>query len=111
MEGEQELFGNFDKALANIQQRLANAMESVLMDIVNFVKANGPWHDRTGNLRNSISHSAPELLPGGGVRGVVYAGMEYAIYVEYCDGYWVLSGAMEEFRPRILNLIKERMAA
>jgi hypothetical protein len=87
------------------------ALDSVLIDIVNWVKDNhaalGGWHDRIGNLNNSISN-VPSEWEGDTLRGVVFAGMEYAVYVEFKEGHWVLSGGFNEFRPKIMDLLRER---
>ena len=112
--------------------RLKQALDSVLIDIVNFCKNNGQWIDRTTNLRNSIGYAAGEsdvptfkaskttqsfnvMNLGGGsqwngnvLSGVVFAGEEYAIYVEFKEGHWVLSGGFNEFRSKIMALLRER---
>jgi len=90
---------------------LLMAMESVLVDMVAFAKENGPWKDITSNLRQSISYKKPEILSDGTIRGIVFAGMEYAIYVEYRQGYWVLSGAVDEYRAKLGDLLRDRMKA
>ena len=84
-------------------------MESILVDMVSFAKEQGPWADRTTNLRQSITYKKPEILDDGSIRGVVFAGMEYAIYVEFRQGYWVLSGAVDEYRGKLGSLIRDRM--
>ena len=112
--------------------RLKMALDSVLIDIVNYIKNSGQWIDRTSNLRNSVGYAAGEsdvptfkaskttqsynvLNLGGGsqwdgniLSGVVFAGMEYAIYVEFKEGHWVLSGGFNEFRPKVMELLRER---
>ena len=95
--------------------------------IVNYAKMNGPYVDRTGNLRRSIAYtivgphekaSAPFGTVGGAVPdpvmiendgsetwGVVYAGMRYGLYVERKPGYWVLSGAVNATMPAMREVL------
>ncbi len=89
-------------------------------EAVNWARENGSYTDRTGNLRNSIGYiifengeerdffgNAPaqankdvvvrlvrNRIPKHGLALVIFAGMEYGIYVE-ARGYTVLSGALE----------------
>ena len=48
----------------------------------------GTWQDRTGNLRSSIDHFLEST--SSGEQAMVFAGMEYAPFVHYRDGYEVL---------------------
>ena len=48
----------------------------------------GTWQDRTGNLRSSIDHFLESTSTGE--QAVVFAGMEYAPFVHYLEGYDVL---------------------
>ena len=130
----------FEDAVTKKRRRIYQAFESVLIEIVNWIKENhmtlGGWTDRTSNLNNSISYAGPFAGPASSIpkigfgsspgrgastlrdaapdekaavmSGVIYAGMSYAMYVEYRPGHWVLSGGMEEFRPKIMKLIAER---
>lgn len=106
---------NFKTVLGNISANhrtaLKQALDSVLIDIVNWIKDNhtslGGWIDRTGNLNNSITYKESEWK-GDTLTGYVHDGMIYGIYVEYKEGHWVLSGGFDEFRPKIMSLIAER---
>jgi hypothetical protein len=118
------------------RRRLKMALDSVLIDIVNWIKNNhkslGGWEPHTNNLTNSIGWGSTDAsfspipaskttitpdvmnLDGGSkwegnvLSGAVFAGMEYAIYVEFKEGHWVLSGGFNEFRPKIMELLRER---
>lgn len=102
------------KALEDKKKKLMQVLETVLIDMVNWIKQNhtalGGWENRTANLENSISYQAPKTGSDGKIVGVIYAGMEYALYVEFSAGHWVLSGGLNEFQPKLLQLIKERMS-
>ena len=93
------------------KQRMKLALDSVLIEIVNWIKQNhqalGGWIDRTGNLNNSVSYQKSEWF-GDLLKGIIYAGMDYAVYVEFKEGHWVLSGGFSEYRPQIMSMINER---
>jgi hypothetical protein len=96
-----------------IKDRLRLAFDSVLIEIVNWIKNNhqdlGGWKDRTGNLNNSITASVSGW-DGEILKGQVSAGEDYAIYVELREGHWVISGGMREYEGKIMGLIGKRMA-
>ena len=108
------------------ERALEDALQFVLKSMVNYVKNNGPWIDRTANLRNSISANIEAMkewpadtdpsvlkskvqelekpvvdIKGDDYYAVLSAGMEYAIYLETTSGYWVLTGAIDKFEPLI----------
>jgi hypothetical protein len=91
--------------------KLKTALDSVLIEIVNWIKQNhqslGGWTDRTGALNNSISYKESEW-GGNTLTGAVFAGKDYGIFVEFKEGHWVLSGGFDEFRPKIMGLLAER---
>lgn len=78
-----------------------DAVLSILTAMRDYAKDYAPFTDRTGNLRNSIQF---EMDPNGLPAGTLYAGMEYAVYVEFRDGYWVLQGAIDYYEPIINKL-------
>ena len=49
-------------------------------------------------------------IEGNDFVGCLSAGMEYAIWVETKDGYWVLTGAIDHFEPLIEKYFAEKMA-
>lgn len=91
----------------------------------------GNWTDQLGNLRRSISWvvlargesaTAPYQTETQGVKtarainqtsgpaGFLFAGMEYAPYVEAkAPKFTVVSGALDQFRPTIGALLGDRM--
>jgi peptidoglycan/xylan/chitin deacetylase (PgdA/CDA1 family) len=102
------------------KQNIILVLHRIGQEAVNWARENGSYTDRTGNLRNSIGYiifengeerdffgNAPaqankdvvvrlvrNRIPKHGLALVVFAGMEYGIYVE-AKGYIVLSGALE----------------
>lgn len=117
------------------ERALKDALEYILREMVNYVKTNGPWTDRTSNLRNSISinldtmqewpaDTSPEVIKSlvsqnetpvvwvedDGYVGALSAGMEYAVFVELKDGYWVLTGAIDRFEPLLEKYFADKLA-
>ena len=108
------------------EKGLEEALEFILKSMVNYVKNNGPWIDRTANLRNSISANIEAMkewpadtdpsvlkskvqelekpvvdIKGDDYYAVLSAGMSYSIHVELTSGFWVLQGAIDKFEPLI----------
>lgn len=121
---------NMEGQIKSKRKEAKMAMDSVLIDMANYTKNNGPWKDDTGNLRNSIGitdaiggidirKASREKLPpskykgsgwaGSILRGIIFAGMEYAYYVELMEGKWVLSGTLSEYKNKWLRLMSDRM--
>lgn len=102
------------------KENIILVLHRIGQEAVNWARENGSYTDRTGNLRNSIGYiifengeerdffgNAPaqankdvvvrlvrNRIPKHGLALVIFAGMEYGIYVE-ARGYTVLSGALE----------------
>ena len=108
------------------ERALEDALQFVLKSMVNYVKVNGPWIDRTANLRNSISANIEAMkewpadtdpsvlkskvqelekpvvdIKGDDYYAVLSAGMSYSIHIELTSGFWVLQGAIDKFEPLI----------
>lgn len=105
--GGKEINDNLRKSILARRKALRLALNSVMAEMVTFIKQNAPWIDRTGNLRNSITYKKA-VSQGSRITGVILAGAEYAIYVEYTPGYWVISGALNEYHGKILSLVASR---
>ena len=131
MEGIEESMAIFAQVIAVEERALERALEYILLEMVNYVKNYGPWADQTSALRNSISvnfekmqltpagqdpgnpseHETPVIqVEGDDYIGYLSAGMEYAIWVELADGYWVLTGAIDKFEPLLTKYFQEFMS-
>jgi len=104
--GAMEALAGLDRLVQHSESGARMAVQIVLSKMQEYAKNNAPFQDRTGNLRNSIQY---EMDPEGKPAGVLYAGMNYAIYVELRDGYWVLQGAIDYFEPAIKNVFKDNL--
>lgn len=135
LEGFDEALRTLDAMARASTDKMHLVLEYILRQMCNYAKQNGPWEDHTANLRNSIGinfelmtarKAEPEKIQeladmqnqlktpvlqhqGDKVWGYLYAGMEYAIYVERLDGYWVLEGAINFFEPKINQIMKDRL--
>lgn len=81
--------------------KMRDAVQYVLTELRDYARRHAPFQDRTGNLRNSINY---EMDPEPAASGVLMAGMEYAIWVELREGYWVLQGAIDFYKPKLDRL-------
>lgn len=134
-DGIEEALGALAKFVEAEERAAIEALEWILRSMCNYVKQYGPWRDRTSNLRNSISinldtmqewpaDTPPEVIKslvsqnetpviqveGNDFVGCLSAGMEYAIWVELKDGYWVLTGAIDHFEPLIEKYFADKLA-
>lgn len=109
-----EMIRRINAAVKKVPQKVRMAQDSILIEMVNWIKDNhttlGGWGHVTGNLEKSIDYN-PSVVEGGKVIGYLKAGMEYAPYVEFREGHWVLSGAINSYRDFILAMIVERIKA
>ncbi len=136
LQGVEESFENMARLVAAEEKAVKECLEWLLRAMINYVKVNGPWIDRTSNLRNSISGNIkamqewpadtdPKILKakvreledpvidisGDDYTAVLSAGMEYAIYLETGEGgFWVLQGAIDAFSPYINQFFKDFLA-
>ena len=53
--------------------------------------------------------SPPAAATSQKYTAIVYAGMEYAVWVEIMDGHYTIGGAFEEYRTRAAQMIKDRI--
>lgn len=131
LQGVDEALQTFSNVIDRQEQAVKDALEYILIQLVNYAKHYAPFTDRTGNLRNSISvnfgtmnvyregeqppsdriTSTPEVhVEGDDYTGYLSAGMEYAIWVEAKDGYWVLQGSIDKIEPLISKHLYEHLA-
>ena len=135
LEGFKEAMQTMDKLVTVGTAKMEQMLEYALREMCNYAKTNAPFQDQTANLRNSIginfTHmkewkaSESEIAElralrremetpvleheGDKVWGYLYAGMEYAIYVERLDGYWVLEGAINFYEPHLQQMFRKKL--
>lgn len=135
IEGVEESLATLAKFAEAEERALKEALEYILRQMCKYVKQNGPWKDHTTNLRNSISinmdtmrewpadtpaetlkalvvqNETPVIqIEGNDFVGCLSACMEYAIWVETKEGYWVLTGAIDYFEPLIEKYFAGKLA-
>jgi len=87
-----EVLRQQDRLIEKIESKGEQFLDAAARLGVNASKDKGradTWTDRTGNLRNSITHFLRQK-GSGQPEAVVAAGMEYAAHVHFRDGYKVL---------------------
>jgi len=102
----EETLQTFEEFTHRCDVVLRDAVEYILVQMMNYVKLYGPWKDRTTNLRNSIQYM---MDSDGSPAGTLIAGTDYAIHVENKAGYWVLSGAIDYFEPMIEEIFADKI--
>lgn len=106
------------------------SLEYLGEQIVNYAKIYAPYQDQTGNLRRSCAHGlvppmesvnvlfeTTEGAQGAAIintdRDIIWeaivAGMKYGMYVEAKAAYWVLSGAVEHYRPQAAAIVGRKL--
>ncbi len=133
--GVEESSAALAKFAESEERALQDVLEWILREMCNYVKQNGPWKDHSSNLRNSISVNmdtmrewpadTPEAtlkslvsqnetplieVRGDDFTACLSAGMEYGIWVELKDGYWVLTGAIDHFEPLVEKYFADRLS-
>jgi len=131
LHGMQRLSVGLDAFTGRQFEKIKNAFEYVCRLIANDARQDpGGFKDQTTNLRNSINvapnesavkitkasksklslPSSPEVTIGyerGTFKGVIFAGMEYSIYVEMRPGHYVIGGAFKKYHDKWLGLLAE----
>ena len=92
-----------------IETKAHQVLDAVAREGVNASKDKGradTWQDQTGNLRSSIDHFVEKTFKGE--EAVVFAGMDYAPFVHFRDGYRVLvmpdSDTIKKYTAILKNL-------
>ena len=118
------IVGDLEKFAREQESKFIEAMAYIGDDFVNAARSISTYQDQTGNLRSSIGYSVVKdgrvvkfdnksdfadqkisELSQTGIYLIVFAGMEYALYVE-AKGYDVLTGSRPS-RTEILNSFKD----
>ncbi|MDI6872147.1 MAG: hypothetical protein QME79_12545 [Bacillota bacterium] len=81
VEGLGETLANLDRFVQVLEEELTQAVQFCVDLVVNDARSTDAFHDRTGNLRNSIQGEV-ERIAEGVIEGVVWPGMEYGKYLE-----------------------------
>jgi hypothetical protein len=91
-----------------IETKSHQVLDALARETVNISKSHGrpdTWQDRTGNLRSSINYFL-EKVPEGD-QAVVSAGMDYAPFVHFRDGYRVLVMPESETIKKYTAILKQ----
>lgn len=81
VEGVVAVLGNLERLGDVLEEELTSAMQFCVDLVVNDARQTDAFHDRTGNLRNSIQGEVEQIALDI-LEGVAWAGMEYGKWVE-----------------------------
>lgn len=113
LDNEVEFRLNLNNVLEKQLTKARNAVEWVIRQMRDWIVTNhedlGGWTNQTFALQNSMESAV--FIDGLSIVGVVYAQQPYAIYVEYMEGHWVISGVLHEFREKAMELITSAIRA
>ena len=96
-----EAFGELTEAyVAAIHRGVLAIAKSYAPEIENWMKANAPWTDRTGNARQSLYTEVNQVV-NSMVELVLSHGMSYGVYLELCNqGRWgIIDRAIDHWAP------------
>jgi hypothetical protein len=76
-------------------------------EIANYMKANAPWTDRTGNARQAL-YTAVEVV-NSMVELIMSHGVEYGIFLELKNAghFAIVNPALDYFAPKIWQDVRE----
>lgn len=108
--GMDQVLANLQNWQREIERRAGQAMEEIVASLEGWAKAEHAYTDRTGNLTSSIRGEITEASAAL-VRGVLTAGMDYAVFVNAVkDGKWAfLWPVIEAHKDDILAILKRRL--
>lgn len=107
LEGIGEVNANLDKMEKGVINNVAEAMEMAITEAENSAKMNAPWTDRTGNARNSITGSGPEIKQDI-ITTALCIGVYYGVFLELCHNgkYRIVWPTLEWIRTRMPSYFK-----
>jgi hypothetical protein len=111
LDGLAEVERNLRLAQEALLARARLAADEIATLLESWAKANAPFKDRTGNLRQSIAGSWAQSKPDV-FRVVISAGMSYAAFVEllHQGRYAYLWPAVTANDARIMEIWQKRLA-
>ncbi len=112
LEGLSAVLQNIEAQKQRQVRGMAMAAGEICQLLQSYAKANAPFTDRTGNLRNSINADI-EAISTDAVTMILQANMEYAPYVElrFANRYAYLVPAVEANMVRIHEIVERHCGA
>lgn len=106
----EEAFGQlFDSYAAAIHQLVFAVCQRRAPEIENWMKANAPWQDQTGNARQTLWAEAMQTV--GEVILALDHGMAYGYWLEVKNAgrYAIIAPAVDHWLPIIMQDIQEQL--
>jgi len=87
--------------------KIAGGMEQAIAEAESTAKIGAPWTDRTGNARNSITGSGPEI-DNSKITTALCIGVYYGVFLELCyfGKYRIVWPTLEWIRARMPDYFK-----
>lgn len=92
---------------ANVEDALLQELEQFAQEVEDYMKANAPWDDRTGDARGGLT-AEPDQNEMKGNLGIVLAhGVDYGVYLEFKYGGRdaIIIPTMEVMGPQLMARI------
>jgi len=86
--------------VAAIHRGVLAIAKSYAPEIENWMKANAPWTDRTGNARQTLYTEVQQIVQSV-VEIILSHGVGYGVYLELCNAgrYAIIDPAIDHFAP------------
>ncbi len=97
----------YDEWAARVQQAIYRLAQRFVADIATWLKANAPWADRTGNLRQSLWADVEQRL--GEIEISFDYGLYYGVFLEMKQQgrYAIIAPALDHFGPLWVQALKD----
>ena len=102
------LAGNYRAA---IERGIVAIAQRWSPEIENYMKANAPWTDRTGNARQAL-YTEVNHVTGVMVEIILAGGVEYMIFLELRNAgrFAIINPSLDYFAPRIWNDVRRMLS-
>jgi hypothetical protein len=104
-----DLMSGFDNTKRKYYQRARKWADTVGNDMVKYVQANGPWTDRTGNLRAHPYYEKHSKCGGQYWSIAIVHGEEYGYWLEnyFNKRFAILEDTINWEYPRSVELLRD----
>ena len=92
---------------ANVEAELLKELEQFAQECEDYMKANAPWEDRSGDARDGLTADADQNDAKGNLGVVLAHGVDYGVYLEFKFGGRdaIIIPTMEIMGPQLMARI------
>jgi hypothetical protein len=104
---EDVFIAGYDAWTGDIKEAIYQLAQRFVIDIVNWMKENAPWTDRTGNLRQSLWADVAQRLNEISIS--FDYGLYYGVFLEFKHQgrYAIIAPALDHFAPLWVQAVQE----